>query len=81
MIPTIWLARIVFILGITNVLSLLAVRLTCRCMGSSKLTSGLFKYKWYQKLYRSHCIYWWIFIISVIIHATFAIMLIEIPFG
>jgi len=81
MIPTIWLTRIVFILGVTNIISILLVRFTCRCIGSNKLTLGLFKYKWYQKIYSYHCLYWWIFIVSVIIHATFAIMLIGVPFG
>ncbi|MBS3108486.1 hypothetical protein J4409_01310 [Candidatus Woesearchaeota archaeon] len=33
----------------------------------------------YEKFYNYHCYYWWIFIISVILHATLALYAYGIP--
>ncbi|MEK6885925.1 MAG: hypothetical protein AABX17_03090 [Nanoarchaeota archaeon] len=74
------LTRLIFILGITNIISLLVVMSTCRCMGTHKLTLKLYEYKWYQKFYSYHCYYWYVFILSVILHVIFAMILIGIPF-
>jgi len=80
MVSTLLAQKTVFILGTTNVLSILLISFTCRCMGFHKLTNRLFKYKWYQKLYSLHCYYWWALFASVIIHATLAVITFGNPF-
>jgi len=73
------LAQIVFILGITNIISLFFVLLSCRCMLGT-FVNKLWKYEWYKKFYSLHCYFWWIFIISVIFHAVLAIITFGNPF-
>jgi len=73
-------AKLTFILGITNIISLILVWFTCRCTLGRKLTNKLWNYEWYKKLYNLHCYFWWIFIGSVIIHAILAILVFGIPF-
>jgi hypothetical protein len=65
--------RLIFILGITNLLSGLFVFFTCRCLPGWKLTRPLMQHAWYQKVFKWHCTIWWIFWISVVVHAIFAI--------
>ncbi len=72
--------RIVFVLGIVNLVSVLAILLTCRCIPMWRLTRGINQYGWYKKVYRFHCYVWWLFIPSVVIHAVLAVLLTGIPF-
>lgn len=68
--------RLLFALGATNIIGLLLVLSTCRCIPMiGQLTSGLVKSKLYQKIYNYHCYYWLFFIISVILHAIVALMI------
>jgi hypothetical protein len=66
-------ARLVFILGITNLVTGGLVLLSCRCIPGSKVTGNLMKYQAYKRFYRYHCYIWWVFLISVAVHAVFAI--------
>jgi len=71
---------ILLVAGITNVLFLLLVIFSCRCMGFWRITKWIFGYENYQKFYKFHCFFWYGLIISVFIHATLAIYLFGIPF-
>lgn len=73
-------AKILYIFGITNIISLLLVLFSCRCMMGIKLFVSLMKYPWYKRFYINHCYYWWVFIISVILHTTFAFVAFGNPF-
>ena len=60
-------------LGITNIITLILVLTTCRCMFGT-IVGRLWERPWYQKYYKLHCYFWILFIISVLSHAIFAIM-------
>jgi len=72
--------RIVFILGIINLVSGLFVFFTCRCLPGWKIGEKLMQKPCYQKIFKWHCFVWWVFWISVIVHAVFAIGFYSIPF-
>jgi len=72
--------ELVFIFGITNIIFLLLVYFSCRCMGGAKVTQKLFSKVWYQKFYSKHCYFWWGFFLSVILHTALAFYLFGIPF-
>ena len=73
-------ARIIFVLGIINLVTGILIVLTCRCAAGSKVTGKLMQYAAYKRLFSYHCSIWWIFWASVIIHAIFAIGLLGNPF-
>ena len=77
---TLFAARLIFFLGMLNIVSGVAVLITCRCIGVSSISGRLMRYSWFQRFYSLHCYIWWIFWISVIIHAIFAIGVSGIPF-
>jgi len=58
--------KILYIAGITNILFLLLVFFSCRCIMGPKLAKFFTSKKWFQKLYRWHCWFWWAFFLSVI---------------
>jgi len=66
-------AKLVFLLGITNIISLLLVALSCRCVGGARLSKALWKFSWYKRFYNLHCWYWRFFIASVLLHAVLAV--------
>lgn len=67
--------QVLIIAGYLNILFMILVLLTCRCIGFWRLTKGLMKYRWYQKLYSKHCYFWYGFFISVLIHTLTAFSL------
>ena len=71
--------RLAFIMGITNGILALLLFFSCRCpvtnFGKKWMASGSF-----QKFYKFHCYFWWIFLASVVIHIVFSIGLYGIPF-
>ncbi len=71
--------RIIFILGLTNLVSGLLIFFSCRCLGGSKLGGRLMKYLFYQRFYRLHCYIWRVFWVSVMLHATLAIIYLRLP--
>jgi len=71
MFQTLTAARVLFALGIVNLVTGLMVLFTCRCLPTSRLGS----------FYKYHCYYWWVFWVSVIIHAIFGLGLIGNPFS
>lgn len=72
--------KFTFIFGIINIISLMLVFFSCRCLVGANFVKKMWKYKWYQKYYNLHCYYWWIFIISVILHSLFALVTFGSPF-
>ena len=71
--------KLVFILGIINVLSILAVFFTCRCLIGFKFVNEMLKRPWYRWAFDHHCWYWRIFAVSVTLHAILALLVFGIP--
>jgi len=72
-------ARIIFIFSITNVVLVTLVCLSCRCMPGFKFGHGLMQNKSYLKFYKFHVYLWLLLLISVFIHAVFAIGMLGFP--
>ena len=72
---TLFVARLIFILGIINITAGVLIAASCRCVPSSKMVGRFTKYSAYQKVYEYHCHIWKIFLPSVFIHAFLALML------
>ena len=75
MISQITAGKILFTAGITNIIFILLVFSSCRCLSGSKISNWLFKYSWYKRFYAKHCYLWWAFFISVLFHTFFAFYL------
>ena len=80
MISTLTATRVIFSLGMVNLVSGLLIFFSCRCLPGSKLGKRLVKFKWYQRFFKLHCYIWWVFWTSVVVHAVFAIIYIGWPF-
>jgi len=73
-----WLAtKLAFVLGITNIIGIFLVLLSCRCIPG--LAMRLTQNQKYMSFYRYHCYYWWFFLGSVAMHAILAIVAFGIP--
>jgi len=72
-------AKAAYLLGYANIISLLLVLFSCRCIMGIK-PQTLSKSKLYMKFYSCHCYYWWFFIVSVALHAVLAITAFGNPF-
>jgi len=80
MINPLLAAKLVFVLGWTNLVGLAMVFLTCRCFIRPKLFAKLVNYNWYKKLYQTHCWWWYLFFGSVAAHALLALGVYGNPF-
>ncbi|MBI2854114.1 MAG: hypothetical protein HYX87_04230 [Chloroflexi bacterium] len=80
MFQSVGAARVIFILGILNFLTLLFISSSCRCLPMSRVGKNLLKNHYYQRFYKFHCYLWYILGASVVIHASLAIMYAGIPF-
>ena len=76
---SIFAARLIFILGIVNLVTGFLILMSCRCIPGMGFGRRLMKYPSYQKFFKFHCYLWWIFWPSVTVHAIFAIGLFGIP--
>ena len=72
--------KLVFILGLVNLLMFLVLFFSCRCMGTLGLYSKMSKFKAYTKLYKYHCYYWIILGASIGVHVGIAISVLGWPF-
>lgn len=72
--------RIIFILGIVNAVTVLALFSSCRCFPGTKLGAILMTQVWYKRYYKYHCYLWWLLLASVAVHAFFGIALFGVPF-
>jgi hypothetical protein len=70
---------VIFTLGFVNVLMMLLIFFSCRCLAGPKIFNWLFKYNWFKKFYKVHCYLWWIFFVSVLVHAVLAIWMYGLP--
>ena len=73
-------ARIIFITAIVNIVTILLIYLSCRCLPTSRLGKNWMKNITFKNFYKFHCYLWWIFGISVVIHVVFAIVRLGVPF-
>lgn len=72
--------KLLFVFGITNLIFLLMVAFSCRCVGLFNWAQRWFSNSKYQKFYSWHCYYWYGFFISVIAHTVLAFYLFGWPF-
>jgi hypothetical protein len=72
-------ARIILIFSITNIVLGILVFTSCRCLPGFKFAHGLMQNKTYLKFYKYHCYLWLCLLISVMIHAIFAIGMLGFP--
>jgi hypothetical protein len=80
MIGALAATRILFVLGIINLITGLLIFFSCRCLPGSRIGKGLMKRPWYQKFFKLHCYIWWVFWVSVVVHAILAMIYIGWPF-
>lgn len=73
-------ARLVFILGITNLLIVLSIFVSCRCILGSAAGARLMKMGWYAGLCRHHCHLWYLLGVSITLHIIVAASLLGFPF-
>jgi hypothetical protein len=71
--------QVLFIAGITNLIFLVLVALTCRCITGFKFGIKWLQKSKFKKLYDWHCYYWIGFFVSVIIHTFLAFYLFGWP--
>ncbi len=71
--------RLLFILGIVNLLAGLLIFFSCRCLPGSRIGGNLMKHPAYQRFFKLHCHIWKVFWSSVIIHASLALAIIGWP--
>ena len=71
--------KLIYVFGYINLISIILVLLSCRCL-LTKNFHFLNKYSWFTKLYKYHCYFWWIFIVSVLLHTFFAFNTFGNPF-
>ncbi len=68
--------RVIFVLGVVNLVTALLILFSCRCLAGSKIGGKLMKYKPYQRFNKYHCYIWRVFWPSVVVHAFLAVMLV-----
>ncbi|OGO30829.1 MAG: hypothetical protein A2Z29_03950 [Chloroflexi bacterium RBG_16_56_11] len=74
------LPKIIFILGVINLLSGLFILFTCRCIPGLKIAGKLMQNTTYKRVFKYHCYIWWVFWTSVVVHAVIAIGFAGFPF-
>jgi len=79
MLQSIAVARLIFILGIVNLITGLAIFFSCRCIPGAKIMGKMSKSTAYQRFSRYHCYIWRVFWPAVLIHAILAIAFFGIP--
>lgn len=72
-------AKLIYIFGIINIIGILLVFFSCRCLAPSAVFKKLAPHPWFQKFYQKHCVYWWIFVVSVLAHTILAFMVFGNP--
>ena len=66
--------RVIFILGMLNLLTGLLVFFSCRCLPGSKIGAVLMQKPLYKSFYKWHCHIWKVFWPSVIVHTILALV-------
>ena len=66
--------RLVVLFGYLNVLFVLLLLSSCRCVGIFKVFRGLLtENKVFRRFYDFHCYFWYGLLISVVLHAVLAV--------
>jgi hypothetical protein len=65
--------NIILAFSISNITLGILVFFSCRCMPGFQFARGLMQNKTYLKFYKYHVYLWLLFLVSVMIHAVFAI--------
>lgn len=73
-------AKIVYLLGIANIVFLFLIAMSCRCLVGNKIGKRLVKYGWFIKISRCHGYFWWLFFFSILAHAILAFIVYGNPF-
>jgi hypothetical protein len=66
------------ILGFSNLTLLILVWFTCRCR--VRLIAKMKSASFYEKIFRLHCLFWKLLVISVLAHVIIGLMIFGIPF-
>jgi len=66
--------KIIFSLGIINLVSGLLIFFSCRCLPGAPIGKWLMRYAWFQHFYKYHCRVWVVFWSSVAVHAVLALI-------
>ena len=74
------MAKLIFALGIVNIVMGTVLFFSCQCIPGIKIKGGLMKFAAYQRFFKYHCYLWWILWPSVIIHAVIAFLYFGSPF-
>ena len=74
------LAQITFLLGWVNIIGIVLVFFSCRCLMGPKIFSWLQRIPGYLAFYKTHCYWWWLFFASVLGHVILAFMAFGNPF-
>ena len=73
--------KLIFVLGIVNLVFGILIFASCRCIPMSPVIGKrLMKYSVYQHFYKLHCYLWPIFLMSVIVHSFVALKFLGNPF-
>jgi len=79
-LPVIVILRIIYVTAMVNLITILLILLSCRCINMWPVTSFLTKYPWFKRFFKWHCYVWYVLLPSVLIHAVFALSLLRFPF-
>ena len=71
--------RLIFILGVVNIVAAILIFGSCRCLPGSRLMGKLMNYAKYKRFFGYHCYIWRVFWPSVVVHAFLALMLFGWP--
>jgi hypothetical protein len=66
--------RLIFILGVLNIVCVLWLFMSCRCLPGSRLARNLMQHPRYKRFFSWHCYVWWVFLPSVVLHALLAVL-------
>jgi hypothetical protein len=80
MFHSILVAKLIFILGIINLVAVVLIFCSCRCVSGNRIAGRLMKYSAYQRFFSYHCYIWWVLWPSVVVHAVLAIAFFGVPF-
>jgi len=81
MFQTLFAAKVIYVLAIISLVSGILIFFSCRCLPGSRIASNWMKNERYKRFYKFHCYFWWILLVSVIIHGVFAIGFLGNPFS
>jgi hypothetical protein len=73
-------AKLIFSLGIINLVTVALIFFSCRCIPGNRLAGGLMKHSAYKHFYKYHCYLWWVLLPSVVVHAVLALAFFGVPF-